>query len=346
MELPEEIWDELNSSSRNELQSNSKRFIRDTQRYVAGDWTKTPVINKLFMADLKRYQVEAKQVISNRYDDSDKLRIVGRSAAEIFEGLGAYMESGDQETFLQVMEKNLPLQALRLPQHAKHLEDQHVEDDTKSVVMPIHPASQQYLTFKHQGVVYQYKSMAFGLSVVPRVFTKIMRYALEPLRRKGIRFAYYLQDICILEKNQRENDSSNAIDYKTFDQARFSHQLGEKCSHPQSYPKILWLCLQHQEDVNFCSCAEITEIDDETEANIEPSSSTTIMQMDSIATPEIHAKRSSKIITLHHQTWEAPCHLSHESQEELRWWKDFASTRNGLDIQKPAERNLRKASSE
>ncbi|KAG1220948.1 hypothetical protein G6F35_006338 [Rhizopus arrhizus] len=143
MELPEEIWDELNSSSRNELQSNSKRFIRDTQRYVAGDWTKTPVINKLFMADLKRYQVEAKQVISNRYDDSDKLRIVGRSAAEIFEGLGAYMESGDQETFLQVMEKvrrlfifsfatsqeidreakELTLTALRLPQHAKHLED-------------------------------------------------------------------------------------------------------------------------------------------------------------------------------------------------------------------------------
>ena len=40
MELPEEIWDELNSSSRNELQSNSKRFIRDTQRYVAGDWTR------------------------------------------------------------------------------------------------------------------------------------------------------------------------------------------------------------------------------------------------------------------------------------------------------------------
>ncbi|KAG1116049.1 hypothetical protein G6F42_013791 [Rhizopus arrhizus] len=155
-------------------------------------------------------------------------------------------------------------------------------------------------------------------------------------------------------KNQRENDSNNVINYKTFDQTRFSHQLGEKCSHPQPYPRIPWLCLQHQ-DVNFGFCAEITEIDDQTEANIEPSSSTTIMQMDSessgeddgddpskrrsITTPEIHAKRSSKIITLHHQTWEAPCHLSHESQEELRWWKDFASTRNGLDIQKPAERN-------
>ncbi|KAG1042597.1 hypothetical protein G6F43_011863 [Rhizopus delemar] len=123
MELPEEIWDELNTSSRYELQANSKRFIRDTQRYVAGDWIKTAM--------------EAKQAISSRYDDSDKLGIVGRSAAEIFKGLEAYMESGDQETFLQVMEKRgkeLTLTVLRLPQHAKHLEDQYVEDDSKRIV--------------------------------------------------------------------------------------------------------------------------------------------------------------------------------------------------------------------
>ena len=47
----------------------------------------------------------------------------------------------------------------------------------------------------------------------------------------------------------------------------------------------------------------------------------------------------AKSLHLHHQNCEAPCHLSHESQEELRWWKDFTSTRNGLDIQNPAERN-------
>lgn len=34
-ELPEEIWDNLNKLTRNELHTNSKRFIRDTQRYVA-----------------------------------------------------------------------------------------------------------------------------------------------------------------------------------------------------------------------------------------------------------------------------------------------------------------------
>lgn len=153
-EFPEEIWDDLNKSTRNELQTNSKRFIRDTQRYVAGDWTKTPVLNKPFVVDLKRHQVEAKQVITSRYEDSDKLKIVGRSAAEIFEGLGTYMESGDEDIFLQTMEKvrrlsifsfatsqeiereakELTLTALRLPQHAKHLEDQQVEDENKIMV--------------------------------------------------------------------------------------------------------------------------------------------------------------------------------------------------------------------
>ena len=72
------------------------------------------------------------------------------------------------------------------------------------VVVPIHPTSQQFLTFKHQNIVYQYRSMAFGLSVAPRVFTKIMRYALEPLRMQSIRFVYYLDDICVLEKTKEK----------------------------------------------------------------------------------------------------------------------------------------------
>ncbi|KAG1531892.1 hypothetical protein G6F51_013338 [Rhizopus arrhizus] len=118
IELPNEIWDELKSSSRNELHNNAKRFIRDTQRYIAGDWTKTPVINRPFVADLRRFQVEAKQVITSRYEDSDKLKIVGRSAAEIFEGLNAFTESGDEETFLQIMEKRSEGAHSRSPQTA------------------------------------------------------------------------------------------------------------------------------------------------------------------------------------------------------------------------------------
>lgn len=49
------------------------------------------------------------------------------------------------------------------------------------VVVPIHPASRQYLSFQNQAQVYQYKTLAFGMCVSPRVFSKLMRYSIEPL---------------------------------------------------------------------------------------------------------------------------------------------------------------------
>lgn len=72
------------------------------------------------------------------------------------------------------------------------------------VVVPMHPDSRCFLTFKHNNVVYQYNSLAFGLSVAPRVFTKLMQYAIEPLRQQGIRLVYYLDDICFLAKPDAE----------------------------------------------------------------------------------------------------------------------------------------------
>ncbi|KAG1302908.1 hypothetical protein G6F64_010529 [Rhizopus arrhizus] len=72
------------------------------------------------------------------------------------------------------------------------------------VVVPIHPESQKYLAFENGGILYQYTSLAFGLSVAPRIFSKLMRYAIESLREKGIRLIYYLDDICIMEKSKEK----------------------------------------------------------------------------------------------------------------------------------------------
>jgi hypothetical protein len=57
-------------------------------------------------------------------------------------------------------------------------------------------------TFKNEGSVYQYRSLAFGPNVSPRLFSKLMRYAIEPLRHEGIRLVYYLDDICLLSKSK------------------------------------------------------------------------------------------------------------------------------------------------
>lgn len=50
---------------------------------------------------------------------------------------------------------------------------------------------------------YQYQSLAFGLSVAPQVFTTLIPYATEPLRKKGILVVFYVDDIHILVKKKK-----------------------------------------------------------------------------------------------------------------------------------------------
>lgn len=76
------------------------------------------------------------------------------------------------------------------------------------VVVPLHQQSRSFLIFLHQSTVYQYKSLAFSLSVAPRALSKLMRYAIEPLRKIGIRLVYYLDDICLVAKLKEEMNNN------------------------------------------------------------------------------------------------------------------------------------------
>ena len=60
--------------------------------------------------------------------------------------------------------------------------------------VPIQKRFQKYLRFTVDGVVYQFKSLPFGLNVAPRIFTLILKPVLAHLRRKGIRVHGYLDD--------------------------------------------------------------------------------------------------------------------------------------------------------
>ena len=72
------------------------------------------------------------------------------------------------------------------------------------VVVPIHQRFRKYLSFLHGGTVYRYRPLAFDLSVAPRVFSKLIKYAIEPLRKAGIRMVYYLDDLCFLTTTKEE----------------------------------------------------------------------------------------------------------------------------------------------
>ncbi len=60
------------------------------------------------------------------------------------------------------------------------------------------PRHRPFLRFAFEGQAYQYKVLPFGLSLSPRVFTKVVEAALVPLREQGVRILNYLDDWLIL----------------------------------------------------------------------------------------------------------------------------------------------------
>ncbi|KAI2661295.1 ORF V: Enzymatic polyprotein [Labeo rohita] len=60
------------------------------------------------------------------------------------------------------------------------------------------PRHRPFLRFAFEGRPYQYKVLPFGLSLSPRIFTKVAEGALNPLWRKGIRILNYLDDWLIM----------------------------------------------------------------------------------------------------------------------------------------------------
>ncbi len=64
------------------------------------------------------------------------------------------------------------------------------------------PRHRPFLRFAFEGRAYQYKVLPFGLSLSPRVFTKVVEAALVPLREAGIRVLNYLNDWLILAQSR------------------------------------------------------------------------------------------------------------------------------------------------
>ena len=59
--------------------------------------------------------------------------------------------------------------------------------------------------FIWQGTVFQYRSLCFGLSSAPRIFTKVMKPVIEAwIRSMGIRCVIYLDDILLLASSPGE----------------------------------------------------------------------------------------------------------------------------------------------
>ena len=60
--------------------------------------------------------------------------------------------------------------------------------------IPIHRESQKYLKFYWKGQLFSFICAPFGLSSIPRVFTKLLKPIFAWFRQQGIRCSYYIDD--------------------------------------------------------------------------------------------------------------------------------------------------------
>jgi hypothetical protein len=219
--------------------------------------------------------------------------------------------------------------------------------DAYTVVL-IHSHSRQYLTFKNEDKIYQYCSLAFGLNVAPRVFSKLIKYAIEPLREKGIRLVY-LDDICLLSNTKDDLVKTTQLVITHLTSLGFIINEEKSILTPSQIQEFFGVPIQYQENENHCSDTKDQQTHPKNQISIVASPE--IMPMDSESTGEGHTNdtsnrrstpthspstaRSTVARSLHNNNYNLgkKCIISQQSQQELQWWKQFAVTKNGLPIQ-------------
>lgn len=77
--------------------------------------------------------------------------------------------------------------------------------------VPVAPAHRRYLQFQWKGRIYQFRTLPFGLSLSPLVFTKVLRPLLRWARRKGIRLSAYLDDILIMARSEEQSRKNTQL---------------------------------------------------------------------------------------------------------------------------------------
>ncbi|KAI9271583.1 hypothetical protein BDA99DRAFT_418980, partial [Phascolomyces articulosus] len=185
-QLPSAIKDELDSSTIQELDENIKIFKRELLKYEGERWTRPGAVNKPYVQELKKTNLEAYPAIQARYKGADRIRITARVATKIFEDIPTIVERGesarDEEDLLRTIEKARRLavygfatkdinigeaqdeEDLTENQHFKmegisalrdllEPNDLMAKIDLKDTytVVPIHPSSRKYLSFEHHG---------------------------------------------------------------------------------------------------------------------------------------------------------------------------------------------------
>ena len=105
--------------------------------------------------------------------------------------------------------------------------------------IPIHPSQFRWLRFMINKQAYAFRSLPFGLSTAPRVFTRVVKEVGACLRRRGIQIYMYLDDWLILGPTARETVNITQTVMKIVSELGFIINIEKSCLTPSQTPSFL-----------------------------------------------------------------------------------------------------------
>lgn len=217
--------------------------------------------------------------------------------------------------------------------------------------VPIHQESRKYLRFQFEGTTFEFRCLPFGLSLAPRVFTRILRPIVAKLRSEGIRTVIYLDDLLLIH---HQKDALIEIFHYV---RRLLSSLGfivklEKCSPAPTHRLVFLGAVLDTTQMSIALPEEqINRIQGACQEMLE-SQSTSLGEVSSLLGRMSHAARTGlwvaplhyralqrqQALLLHRLGWKpkSQISLSQPSLQDLTWWASpMPHSHNSQDITPP-----------
>ncbi|PHZ08922.1 uncharacterized protein RHIMIDRAFT_241138 [Rhizopus microsporus ATCC 52813] len=82
--LLNEVRLEMEQAPPSQLKNKLRQYARNTSKYEGDFWTKSGTVNRIYLPEFKKYNVDAVQHINAISKGADRLRTAARGATELF----------------------------------------------------------------------------------------------------------------------------------------------------------------------------------------------------------------------------------------------------------------------
>ncbi|XP_057701544.1 uncharacterized protein LOC130921537 [Corythoichthys intestinalis] len=109
--------------------------------------------------------------------------------------------------------------------------------------VPVAPRHRRFLRFAYRGRHWQFRVLPFGLSLSPRVFTRVVRAGLAPLQSVGMKILPYLDDWLLCAPSRAQAYGDTAVLLAHVDRLGIRVNLGKSCLVPSQQATFLGVSL-------------------------------------------------------------------------------------------------------